>query len=907
MLTLAGLTARRALIDESPDLAALRDHLIARAAPLLERPPPVPQVKALLSRDGGICPNDGTALLFDPWSPDAHRCPQCDGVFSGERHHAHWARAQHLWIAERAAHLATVHAMTGDAAAADRARDLLAAYYDLYFALPNVDNVLGPSHLFFSTYLESIWILDYLAAAFILREMEMLDEHDLARINTIADEAATLIADFNEGLSNRQTWNSAALTAIGAWFGDEDLAITAIESRAGLLGHLADGFGADGMWYEGENYHLFALRGLMVGLQWAGTAGADLLADDAIAAHLGDALMAPADTALPDLTFPARKDARFGVSLAHPAYTECWEAGLAVLGDRAPAALPAWLQALYAVPPRDESTYDAWLHDAGTPRPQRRGRTQLSWWSLLTMTASLADAPTPWAGKTRLMEQQGLAILRAGTTYLGLESGGGGGGHGHPDRLQLTLYAGGRYWLPDPGTGSYTTRDLFWYRSTLAHNAPLLDGESQATGDSARCTAFAVNGEWSWSAGAWNDLRRTVVLGPRWAIDIVHLDTGNARRLDLPWHINGESTVVTPGNWHPATDGNEFVDGVERFVPVDSSPGACVLVAATDGVADLRAWFAGDGEMLRANGPGLPGSTTRQSFYIRRTDRNSAFVVTVLDVSGGVTNVEFKGSIVEVREGDVSTTVQCTPAEATIVCGATRIVLGGVRPPPLPTASFVRDRPLVTHGQAFWIETAPALDGSLNGFNCTAPLLLDDEHHYYRSEAPYPGSDEFAAIAYANWSDNDLYLAVDVTKSGVVMRAADAPPLNLDNEPEDINADGIQVYRRAPDGAVRGWLVRPAAAGTVTVRPIGNGGDDALVGAWQPTPNGYRVTVGIPCPHLGSLRRAERLGFDLIVNEMQPGRIRRAGQLIWSGGPGWVYLRGDRHDPERFGELELVG
>src|ERR1019366_8915536 len=113
--------------------------------PVIERMPPVPRVKALLSRDGGTCPNDGTPLTFDPWSPDAHRCPRCNDVFSGERHHAHWARAQHLWLAERAAHLATVFAMTGDEASARRARDLLASYYELYFALPNLDNVLGPS------------------------------------------------------------------------------------------------------------------------------------------------------------------------------------------------------------------------------------------------------------------------------------------------------------------------------------------------------------------------------------------------------------------------------------------------------------------------------------------------------------------------------------------------------------------------------------------------------------------------------------------------------------------------------------------------------------------------------------------------------------------------------------------
>jgi len=35
--------------------------------------------------------------------------------------------------------------------------------------------------------------------------------------------------------------------------------------------------------------------------------------------------------------------------------------------------------------------------------------------------------------------------------------------------------------------------------------------------------------------------------------------------------------------------------------------------------------------------------------------------------------------------------------------------------------------------------------------------------------------------------------------------------------------------------------------------------------------------------------------------------VRRVGQLVWSGGGGWVWLRGDRQAPERFGLLELVG
>ena len=127
MVTAEALAARRQEIAGSPDLQALLAHLTARAAPLLERLPPIPTVKALLSADGGICPDDGAALEFDPWSPHQHRCPRCGKTWSGERHDRHWARFQHLWMAERAAHLAALGALADNAAAAARASEILRA------------------------------------------------------------------------------------------------------------------------------------------------------------------------------------------------------------------------------------------------------------------------------------------------------------------------------------------------------------------------------------------------------------------------------------------------------------------------------------------------------------------------------------------------------------------------------------------------------------------------------------------------------------------------------------------------------------------------------------------------------------------------------------------------------------
>jgi len=78
-------------------------------------------------------------------------------------------------------------------------------------------------------------------------------------------------------------------------------------------------------------------------------------------------------------------------------------------------------------------------------------------------------------------------------------------------------------------------------------------------------------------------------------------------------------------------------------------------------------------------------------------------------------------------------------------------------------------------------------------------------------------------------------------------------------------------------------------------------------GSWRRLERGFRATFGVAWPQWQRAHVGGRVRFDLLVNEMLPGRVRRAGQLVWSGGNGWVWLRGDRQDVDRMGVLELVG
>jgi hypothetical protein len=226
--------------------------------------------------------------------------------------------------------------------------------------------------------------------------------------------------------------------------------------------------------------------------------------------------------------------------------------------------------------------------------------------------------------------------------------------------------------------------------------------------------------------------------------------------------------------------------------------------------------------------------------------------------------------------------------------------------PPKPLIDL--DRPALLRATALHVAHPPRLDGSLEDFDASEPIALDYEDQYRRSEEAYPGPEEFSATVVANWDVDALYIGVDVVKAEAVFRPEDAPPLRLDNEPDDIHSDGLQLFVRLdPEGPVYGFLIVPSnERGAIRVRPAADsaGTSEMVAGAWRRTETGYAMTLSLTLPGW-EVRSGDSFRFDLIVNEMHPDRTRRAGQLVWTGGGGWVYLRGDRHIADALGVLEL--
>ena len=916
LLTPADLEQRRRELSES--LRGLARSLTSDLERAMGHGPSVPPEKARLTRGGGRCEVDGVLLEFDPYSPRAHRCPSCGRVFDDESHYRWWVMGYQLWLAERAVHAASLFALMGDDRHRDFASAVLEAYVERYLEYPNRDNVLGPTRVFFSTYLESIWLLQLIVALDLLEMGSPSGDLGVRALgqrvrDRIVEPSASLIAGYDEALSNRQVWNNAAMLAASRILGRE-LDASALDGTSGLRTHLRRGLLVDGTWYEGENYHLFAHRGLWYGVTVAATANAGL--DATLLARFDEAFATPFVTALPDFTFPSRRDSQYRVSLRQWRFAELAELGLA----RSPAddRLRGALATLYdGTAARGDA--GRWRSTAEAERNSpavRLQRSDLGWRSLLYAVPTLPPLSEA-VPKSALLAAQGLAILRrnAGRVYVALDYGHSGAGHGHPDRLNLMVVNGEVRWLDDVGTGSYVDPSLHWYRSTLAHNAPLVDGRSQSRVDGT-LAAYEDRGGAGWVRaivhGIAPDVRleRSVVVMPDYIVDELAWSAGREVTIDLPFHVDGELSGA--GRWSPAIPpgGSDPEDGFRylRDAETATADGDVRLNARCEGaVAVAHVFIDGPHAWWRAVAHGPPGESPRRFHFVRATGRRGS-IATVWDLSSVVARAAQADGVVTVELTDGSRHEHRGDRDAWHVALTTygsrsSIDLGGAVELPVegnPEAAPRRD--------VFVLSPTPK--GAAKGVGArTSPLVFElGEPQYRRSEDSWRAAGSPTARVSVGVEGEALVVRVDVCKQDTYFAPrCDWNP--LDNEHPDTNSDGVQVQviaplgRESPQGTARpaehSWLLVPEE-GSQNVRVTARTTSATSVpvrARWSPRHDGYHLACEIPLGPM-DLQLARPFLLSVIVNDMSADRERRRGQLVLGGSGGHVYLRGDRHSTD---------
>jgi hypothetical protein len=597
----------------------------ARVEELISRSPAIPLLKGRAFYES--CPVDHARLSFDPFAPRSHVCPKCGRAWLGEVYDLAWVRQFQEWHAKRLVEAGILFAVEEGERHARLVRDALVHFVRHYRDYPLANNLLGPTRLFQSTFLEAFWLVDMVAAYDLTRSSSVYSPADHEGVRELFYESVGVVRSFDEGVSNRQAFSNAGMGAVALLYHDEALVGHVLQGPHGFAFHMRESLLEDGIWYEGETYHFATLDHLLDLAEMARHRGIDLYRGESGFGSLEVMFEGPLKVMLPDLTFPSRKDSWYGRGIGY--HRDVYELGYSRYGNERYGGLLAHAYA-----------------NGGD-------RSDITWRTFLHLQPELPRVhPSDLhSSECEAMPGTGVAVLRRGkgNVYASLEYGHYGGGHGHPDRLHLSLYAHGVHWLLDPGTGWYHVPELGWYRSTLAHNTVSVDGGSQNEAEG-ELQAFGSAGDYAAAqatvAGAYPgaSLRRTLVLGDGFLLDSFEVDSDVKHDIDWSCHLRGEVRLagsearpierLASRGGHPfLTHLNELTTtSADERAPVagstpahrgmakrahgdvaSSAQGGVILDAtACDGEARLRVLQSSGDRLFRAEAMGVPLQEERQ-------------------------------------------------------------------------------------------------------------------------------------------------------------------------------------------------------------------------------------------------------------------------------------------------------
>lgn len=492
------------------------------------------------------CSRDNGHLIFDPYKPNDHVCSVCGMNYKDEPFQRAWICHYHSWLSQMGTILGIVYLIDGDESYAKALKEMLLDYVKYYVDYPNNDNELGPTKVFQSTYMESVWAT-YLSGAYdMVRHSKCFTgdertviENDLFRIS------ANVILDYDEKMNNRQAFNNAALCSIGLLVDDKKLVDYSLNGIHGFVTHMNESVLEDGLWYEGDNYHFATVPSIVNIAEVCRHNGINLYEKEFNGHTVKMLFEAPLMSLQPDLTFPSRKDSRYANHIAQRWYAGLYELAYSRYRESSFARM---LKIIYSHNETDDFTPPSAAGIMDIFKPELSRRDRLDWRGFLNATPDLgSETGLPFINSIN-MSGTGLAVLRKNDslTYASLDYGKYGGGHGHPDRLNLNYFTNGRRWLADWGTGNYYFDHLKWYRSTIGHNTIGVDGKAHLPADGV-CTIFEETSAVSITAGKVSeiapgvDMSRTILLlNDGLLFDFMSVDSKESHQYHYTLHSFGE-------------------------------------------------------------------------------------------------------------------------------------------------------------------------------------------------------------------------------------------------------------------------------------------------------------------------------------------------------------------------------
>lgn len=462
------------------------------------------------------CSRDNTTLIFDPYKPYDHICPTCKMNYKDKPYNRAWITQYHAWLSQMSIYVGIVYQILKDETYSLLIKSILLDYVKYYDSYPNNDNELGPTKVFQSTYMESVWIMHLACAYDMVKESNCFSTNEKNSIETnLFKYSAKIIIDYDEGVNNRQAFNNGGILAVGYLINDKKLVDYALYGKNGFINHMKYSVLEDGFWYEGDNYHFATLPSMISMAEMCRHNGLDLYNKEFNGHTIEMMYSAPLKSLQPDLTFPSRKDSGYASHIAQQWYAGLYELAYSRYRNLEFSTI---LKTMYAY--SENENYQA--HNAAGIMDVFKStvsmRHNLDWRGFLNAVPDLGEDNLVTYQKSVNMSGTGLAVLRNNKdTYASLDYGDYGGGHGHPDRLNLNFLTKKRRWLCDIGTCNYYFDQLKWYRSTIAHNTITVDGQDHLVKDGI-CSVFETTIDFSlakskvYDIAPGVDMERTIIL-----------------------------------------------------------------------------------------------------------------------------------------------------------------------------------------------------------------------------------------------------------------------------------------------------------------------------------------------------------------------------------------------------------
>ncbi|MFW6155308.1 MAG: heparinase II/III domain-containing protein [Planctomycetota bacterium] len=461
-----------------------------------------------------------------------HRCPKCGTVYSGYPYDNVLYKTRHNKLGYRINEAGWAYAVTGDERYARFVAERLLAYARLYQQWPLQSAHVGKKdapltgaqrrvggRIIPQTLSEAMWVTWTAPAYDLVRDSGVLTDDQRRTIERDLFAAmAEQIGGHKAGKSNWQTWHNAALLHAGAVIGDTALVNRAVRDPDNGFAHqMAVSVLPEGMWYENSwGYHYYTLLGMTRLTEGARRLGLDLYSHP----RLERMFLVGFDYRLSNGQLPRFGDDT-GRTPDHDVVNEI--AYHAYRDDRLLSTLPS------------EPTFDSVLYGRDTDRKAEAP----------PMTSTLF----PGAGHA-ILHTDGPGRLSAAVTF-----GPYGGFHGHFDKLSFVFTGYGAELGVDPGRARSQAYRLpihrQWYKSTLGHNAVLVDGRDQqpAAGvlrgyaADAHYAAVAAGAGEAFDAAAHE---RFCLLTDRYLLVVDELAATDGKSHDYAWLYHNRSRRFVP-------------------------------------------------------------------------------------------------------------------------------------------------------------------------------------------------------------------------------------------------------------------------------------------------------------------------------------------------------------------------